>query len=172
MPTLVATLGATNANSYQTLAALDAAAGDLYPRPTAFEAAETWDREGAAIQATRTLDQLPWRGEKVDETQALAWPREGIIQRNGEEVDTESIPAVVLDAHTRLSCFLVEQVAAGVDPTAASDGAGVQRIDLGSELGVTFQPGYQPGRPVDAFVREVIRPILRGLLWADQPVIL
>jgi hypothetical protein len=72
--TLVATVGASNANSYLSLAAADAIAATML-QTKGWNDATTDEKSKALIAATRYLDQLEWIGSKTDPTQALLWPR-------------------------------------------------------------------------------------------------
>ena len=72
--TVVATAGASNANSYLTVAAADDLA-DLYLGTLNWASASTDNKGRALIMATRYLDELSYIGEKTAATQALLWPR-------------------------------------------------------------------------------------------------
>jgi hypothetical protein len=73
--TVVATVGASDANSYLSVAAADSIAGTMLS--TLKWGTATTDEKGKAlIAATRYLDQLDWVGSKASTTQALLWPRE------------------------------------------------------------------------------------------------
>lgn len=72
--TIIATAGASNANSYITVADGDALANVTLG--TLKWATATTDNKGRAlIMATRYLDQLSWVGTKASTTQSLVWPR-------------------------------------------------------------------------------------------------
>lgn len=72
--TVVATAGASNANSYLTVAAADDLA-NLYLGTLNWASAATDNKGRALIMATRYLDELGYIGTKASTTQALAWPR-------------------------------------------------------------------------------------------------
>jgi hypothetical protein len=72
--TVTATAGASDANSYLSVAAGDALANETLG--TLKWATATTDNKGRAlIMATRYLDELEWIGSRATTTQALAWPR-------------------------------------------------------------------------------------------------
>jgi hypothetical protein len=73
--TIVATAGASNANSYITLAEADAYL-DGRLNVGAWTAATTDTKNRALVEAQRTLTPLPWAGSRTTDTQALAWPRQ------------------------------------------------------------------------------------------------
>jgi hypothetical protein len=73
--TVTATVGATDANSYLSVAAADSIASNMLST-LKWGTATTDDKGKALIAATRSLDQLEWIGTKTSTTQALLWPRE------------------------------------------------------------------------------------------------
>lgn len=74
MPTLVATAGASNANSYLSVAGADSIADGMVGTLAWTTATET-NKIKALITATNGLETLGWVGERANETQALSWPR-------------------------------------------------------------------------------------------------
>lgn len=73
-PTLLVTIGASNANSYVSMTeAEDYVASRL--DTAAWEKASAPRRIAALLQAARRLEDEAWIGERVTATQALAWPR-------------------------------------------------------------------------------------------------
>lgn len=72
--TVVATAGASNANSYLSVAAADDLA-NLYLGTLSWATASTDNKGRALIMATRYLDELSYIGDKATTTQALLWPR-------------------------------------------------------------------------------------------------
>lgn len=73
--TVTATVGASDANSYLSVAAADSIANNMLST-VGWGTATTDDKGRALITATRYLDQLEWIGTKTSTTQALLWPRE------------------------------------------------------------------------------------------------
>lgn len=166
---LVSTIGGATANTYNSLAELEVEAGLLLPPSLAWENAQEEVRIAAAIGATRVLDQLRWVGERAGGTQALEHPRSGLPKPGGwaDYLPTE-IAVAVKRAHARLTFFLVEEAEAGRNPFAGAEDAGLASISFGSELAMTFEPGTTSVAPLERFLRQVIRPMLRGLILADQ----
>lgn len=74
MPTLVATAGASNANSYLSVAGADSIADGMVGT-LAWTAATEANKVKALITATNGLETLGWIGTRVTTTQALSWPR-------------------------------------------------------------------------------------------------
>lgn len=72
--TVVATVGAADANSYLTVAAADTIANTMIST-LKWNTVPPLDKSRALITATRYIDQLEWIGERTSTTQKLAWPR-------------------------------------------------------------------------------------------------
>ncbi|CAB4190488.1 hypothetical protein UFOVP1196_63 [uncultured Caudovirales phage] len=153
MATIDATVGSASANSYVTKAEADAYfATRLYPESWDNAA----DPEAALIMATRVLDMAlsgqtyyeapsvnnkgqsttgvlrtrpSWTGAAVDGTQALAWPRSGMLNRNKFAIATNALPRELKEA----TCELTYQLLKG-DRTADNDAAvqGITGIKAGS----------------------------------------
>ena len=71
---ITATAGASDANSYLSVAAANDIADEMLG-VLRWAAATTDDKGRALIMATRYLDELEWIGSRATTTQALAWPR-------------------------------------------------------------------------------------------------
>lgn len=80
--TIVATAGAANANSYITLSDANDIVAGLVPDDdvVAWEAGTTSDdyRNRALYTACQRIDRERFLGARVDDTQALQWPRTGV----------------------------------------------------------------------------------------------
>lgn len=74
MPTLIATPGASNANSYLSVSGADSIADSMVD-PGAWATATTDTKVRALITATNGLNTLEWIGTRTSTTQSLAWPR-------------------------------------------------------------------------------------------------
>jgi hypothetical protein len=86
--------------------------------------ASTTAKEAGLIRATSYLDAHyagQWVGAVADSSQALAWPRSGAIDRNGNSIDSADIPDQIEDA----TCELAVR-ALGVDDLEADIDAGGQ----------------------------------------------
>lgn len=131
MPTVKATPGASDANSY-----LTRIEGDTYYEnrlfSTIWTGATADTKDAALIMATRTLEMMlspykyfvpattglnareahwitrpTWTGEIASDTQALAWPRIGMFDRNGNEIDELTIPQDLKNATAELAGQLI-----------------------------------------------------------------
>lgn len=120
--TLVATPGAANANSYATLAEAESYYEGRSP-VAAWEDADS--QEALLVMATRVIDVYfsgqrvrvdakppyfrigpRWTGAPVDSVQALAWPRTGMLSRNGFALASDAIPKELKDATAELAIQL------------------------------------------------------------------
>ncbi len=132
---LTATPGASNANSYATLAEATAYAEAHVSGATwlALEAVDdAGDNNGSGVDqqeralqmATRLLDQwYEWCGYTASSTQALLWPRAGVVGPSGYLIANDTIPVLVRDAACELARTLI-----GSDRTADLD-VEVQGLD-------------------------------------------
>jgi hypothetical protein len=132
MPTIVATAGASNANSFATEAAFIARAATKLsvPAGTTVEGTECTETEQKAlIEATGEINRLPFMGSRFTATQALAWPREYarnpdapwvLVSGNSDlnEYETDVIPDRVVNATIDLALAFI---AAGQNTMAAVD---------------------------------------------------
>lgn len=103
---LIATAGATNANSYATLAEAEAYMSTLTFK-TAWTGVDAL-KEAALQQATRLLDTLYFQGTKASYSQALQWPRYGATDRNGFYIANDTIPTALVNATAEFALRLME----------------------------------------------------------------
>lgn len=96
--TLIATVGASNANSYITVARGTTISEDTIGT-FAWTTATTDNRERALITATRYLEQLQWIGTRATTTQSLSFPRDGLTC--GEKVYSDTI----IPPEVEIGCF-------------------------------------------------------------------
>ena len=131
MPIVVGT------NSYVTRAEADAYLGD------SARAADLWrvltgaQKDRALITATRVMQTIAWNGAKTDANQDLAFPRTGLTDREGNPVDSASVPQEIKDGQCELA-FDISQ-----DPTVASSsdsGSNVSSVQAGSAAVSFFRP--------------------------------
>lgn len=171
MPALVKETGTGSAtsNSYA-----NAADGDLYHDKHSWSAAwagATAVKEEALMMATRLIDNFyQFKGWKVNNVQALQWPREGALDPDREGVrlsildnnlgpyfPSDAIPPVLVDA----TCELARELLAA-DRTAAPDGEGVKQLALVGSLQITFDKSDT--RPVIPQVVQIMLSKLGTLL--------
>jgi uncharacterized heparinase superfamily protein len=128
---LDATVAGASANSYADLAYASSYFTTHVYGSTWFTYSSTL-RETALITATRMLDDyIRWKGYKVDEDQALRWPRYGVYDLDGFDIVSSVVPPVVKQATCELATYLRAQKAAGSDPSASPDTKGYKRLKVG-----------------------------------------
>ena len=129
MPTIVATAGATNANSYCTLVESNTY-HDTHLYATTWTDGEDDNKIIALIWATRLLDeQYDWVGQKVSSDQALRWPRADVTDRDGWAVDSATIPQFLKNATAELARQLMTSDRFGTRDSAQ---AGIKSVQAGS----------------------------------------
>jgi hypothetical protein len=104
---IVATPGASNADSYATLAEADAYHGvSLYS--TVWDAATDVNQEKALKMATRLLDAyFVWLGSRTYADQALGFPRTGLFRDTTVVVDSATIPVEIRNATAEFGQYLL-----------------------------------------------------------------
>ncbi len=153
MPTLIATAGASNANSYCTLTEANAY-HDVHLYATTWTDADDDQRIIALIWATRMLDEIcDWLGEKVTTTQALRWPRSGVYDRDDIVISSTVIPTWLKNATAELARHLLAK-----DRLQTIDDAtnGLKSADVGS-ISVEFDKGNQLAM-LPASIQNIIGP--------------
>ncbi|MGB0878685.1 MAG: DnaT-like ssDNA-binding protein [Mycobacterium sp.] len=128
--TVVATVGSATANSYDEVANITTyIEGRL--NSSAWDSASGDTQNRAAVEATRTLELMPWRGTRVDATQALAWPREYVPIRDPSTASASSYyssTAIPTDIKEALAELALEFVKAGTtDLGVAATGSNLKR---------------------------------------------
>ena len=116
------------ANSYATAADADsyhAARGNA-----AWMAGDFTSREAALIRASSYLTSLSWIGTRTDgRSQALAWPRTGVVDAEGNDLASDELPAEVRDACIEIA--LREVASPGVMAPDVTMSAAVKREKIG-----------------------------------------
>lgn len=162
--TLVITVGSALANSYCTLAEAEVFADEMFPRPDVWRLAGADEKSRALLRARQELDQERFVGDRVDETQALAWPR-GYVPKPYAPTSylTTEIPTLIKRAQALRAIYLVEQAGSNAD-----DLAGVASFSLGSEFSATLDAEVTSQTERDRYFATVLRPMLGNLVYAPQ----
>ena len=93
----------------------------------AWAAASDEDREKALRMACRAIDREDYKGTLSTVTQTLAWPRAGVVDKDGREIAITAVPQAIRDAQCEAAlAFLVD------DPNADDGTAGVRSVTAGS----------------------------------------
>ncbi len=156
--TLIATPGAADANSYETVAEANIYFANRLPLKPAWVGIGDLPAQ-ALIMGTRSLDSLAvlhkrlirtqnsqyyltnraWTGAPTSSTQALAWPRTGMFDRLGREIPSNVIPQELKDALSELAGQFQKS-----DRTLDNDVSvqGITSIRAGS-VSVSFKDGIE-----------------------------
>ncbi len=97
--------GKSNADSYASVAMADEYHTKYTGSAVWFSQTET-NKERFLRQATQYIDsqyRLRWKGVRSYETQALAWPRSGVVDHDGYTVDENTIPQNLIYATAYLA---------------------------------------------------------------------
>ena len=149
---ITATAGSATANSY---IALDDAPEyhDGHPYSSTWDDASTDSRNRALITATRLLDTwFTWKGSAAGSTQALLWPRVGVIGPNGYEEANDEIPIRIQHATAELARQLLVE-----DRTADNDAdvKGLTRLKVG---GLEMEFRSMTSKPIPDAVSGMVMP--------------
>jgi len=120
--------GVTGANTYQTEAEADAYFADN-PYATTWDAGTSATKSDALAYAAVVVlqDWFRWVGQKADDTNALPFPRFGVLKQNEPfYYDSDEVPAVVVRAQAEVA----QAILAGTI-TGPSDLSGREKIKLG-----------------------------------------
>ena len=89
------------------------------------------DKETAIRRATSVLDGYNWQGLRTNgRSQALAWPRSGVIDKEGYGIDSDEIPSEIVDACAELA--LRELVTPGTMTPDVIPGEAIKSLSAGS----------------------------------------
>lgn len=173
-PTIVATPGASNANSYLTVAEADAYFDARLPLTPAWEDADS--RETLLVMATRLIDSMfrggsvlipgngltsayyivrpKWTGSPATTTQKLAWPRSGMYDANGNAISESVIPDALKEAVAEFAGQL--QIAdRSLDSSVTTQG--ISSVSAGS-VSVSFRQGWIDPQVVPDAVMNLLPP--------------
>lgn len=104
---IVETVGASNANSYGTLAEANTYFGDRL-HASAWTSATNDNKTAALLWAAKLLDRsVVLNGTRASATQALNWPRDGMEDESGNEIANNVVPQVVKDVQFELAILLL-----------------------------------------------------------------
>ena len=119
--------GVTGANSYVTTAEITEWVLSN-PHDTTWIALGAAAMNGYAVMSCRVMEeQMDWDGWQTDDEQARDLPRSGMVDKNGNYIDSDEIPTSVKNAQSERARLL-----ALVDRTADPVTAGFKEIGVGS----------------------------------------
>lgn len=102
--------GLSSANTYVSLADASVFADTLL-FVDAWEALDPEARTVRLLEAARWLGRFTWQGAPSTTTQAMAWPREKVRDRDQRPIARDTIPAFLVEAQIRLAVWLATQTA-------------------------------------------------------------
>jgi hypothetical protein len=118
MPTLVVETGSGSASANTFVSLEDAVAfADTLLFIDAWDALGADRQEVLLLEAARWLNRFTWRGAPSTTTQALAWPREDVTDRDHRPIARDTIPAFLIEAQVRLAVWLATQAASPFEGT-------------------------------------------------------
>lgn len=128
------TVSGASSNSYASVSEADAYF-TLRLNTSEWTGATTGVKEAALAQACRTIDLEDFAGYKTITSQALKWPRVGILDSDGNSVDSTTIATFVKNAQFELALRLLKY-----DADTDLQREQFERVRLG-ELEAVFRPG-------------------------------
>jgi hypothetical protein len=150
--------GGTEFNIYGTQA--DA---DTYftgsPNAAAWAALSADEAARLLVQATRLFERLLWDGEPAADPQVLAWPRTGLLDREGDTLSSDAVPTIVEEACYELALILNTSTDVLTSPTTGSN---VKRLKAGSVEIENFRPTDTTSTRLPQIVHEMVGLWLRG----------
>lgn len=158
MPTLDATVGSSDANSYATVSAADTYFDERL-QVTGWTGESADPKERALIMATRRIDQEKFTGWKDTEGQALKWPRAGARDDDGVEFSTASIPEIVKQATYEMALHLLNKDDDSEDYLGPTGLEQFKEAKVGP-LEVKMRSGFDAGDLPDNVAR-LLRPVIQ-----------
>ncbi len=149
--------GLSTAQSYLSVADCDAY-NLLHANDATWIAALTAAKEIALIRATQYLDNQyrnRWRGARVQESQALAWPRANAEDYDGYYYDSTELPQTLKDATAE--CAI--KYASSTDMLPDLTANGVIESQTVGPISITYAGGKSPNASyqlVAALVRDLV----------------
>lgn len=151
---IIATVGASDANSYVTITEANAYFANRAHASEQWEEIENQDQ--MLITASSTIDwYVTWKGTRVTGTQSMDWPRAGVYDKVGVLYPEDVIPLDVKTAAYEMALSSFE-----TDRTADGDLAGIAEVRAGS-LAIKQDDGMYNTQPDT--VPDKIWKILAGL---------
>jgi hypothetical protein len=114
----------------------------------------------ALVTATRMLDRQPWLGTKYQQapTQVLDWPRSGLTDDEGQEIDETAVPQFILDATCELALALIQDDSI---QSSRNTGSNLKRAKAGSAEVEFFATGTS-GPRFPTIIHELVGDYLEG----------
>ncbi|UIS25208.1 virion structural protein [Erythrobacter phage vB_EliS-L02] len=150
--------GVVTANGYATVAEIDEILSYQATSSGGWTPLDETAKGNLIIWASQILDQrVRWEGRKLHETSGLAWPRCGVIDREGFPVDEDVVPTAVKQAVAVLANHLIT-----FNPNEVNENANLTMLQADV---ITLK--FDPYADVYKFP-DMIGFILRGLGWVSM----
>lgn len=121
------TIGADEFYIYGTLAAAETYANGRYgPAYTAWLAADPDDQARTLVAAADLIDAETWSATKSEDDQPREWPRSGVTDEYGNEIDDTTVPSRIEHAEYELAIMLYSNPALADAGTADKN---VKRVE-------------------------------------------
>lgn len=166
MPTITAETGAgvSGANSYVTLAEVDAYLAD-YDQANEWRDSTKAERETAILMAARAMQATyngKWRGTRATSGQGLDWPRSNVEDNDGWSVSSTAVPQQVKDAQCELaSRHRTESTGVLPDITGGDGTIKREMFKVGSLEEETEYTGGKEQQTKYTVVEGILKPLLR-----------
>lgn len=95
----------------------------------AWVAASDTTKDQALVTAARMMNRQYWQGEKTSSSQALAWPRTGVKDKEGNELSSSTVPTDIKDGQCELALSLIQNAET---QTQTSNTSNIKRVQAGS----------------------------------------
>ncbi len=119
---------------------------------------ETWidadaaDKRQTLVSATRMIDRENWLGQRTVSAQSLEFPRTGLTDKDGNAVDSATVPLAVEEANYELALALLNDAAV---QEADTTGSNVKRVKAGSAEVQFFRP--TDGTPFPTIANDLLK---------------
>ena len=130
--TLDATVGGGSSNTYATLAEADQYHENRPASSQVWTSTQPTDDEKNKALLFATLQMqaiIEWTGSPNTTAQALAWPRQGMVEPNGASVSSSVIPQQIKDAQSEFARQLIKS---DLTADSAIEKYGVEKLKVGS----------------------------------------
>lgn len=151
--------GVVSANSYTTVSGCDAYLERYGEASWASSSITTTMKQNALLKAMKYLDYLPWKGKRVSSDQALSWPRSGVVNADGYDVDEDVVPQEVIAAQCELALRSLPSSSTALQPDLIRGG-----LESSNSIGaivVKYLPSA-PARPTITVVDDLLRGLIKS----------
>lgn len=130
---------------------------------TAWTDATTAQRERALVMAARAMDGQNYAGSVTNDSQAMAWPRSGVYDRERRAIDSAVVPQAVKDAQCEVALALLKE-----DPADAKD-PDTRRVKAGS-VEMEYYRSHTSQTALRGAALALLKPFLRDYSGASAPL--